>query len=633
MRGSSLPLGTLRLISQRRSAGSGFSHSVINEITDPSFPSPNSGPINCGKASSSDYELDHSPHNHTAASANRCSGLRRWYTSDAAGSSGRGRRRDPSPGFPQRRGGSLGRGASGEAVDVGQAAKGQFEDPESERKGKPMEGSSILQQILAASAKENEEAAKRAEARSGAQGSAEASGRNGAGARLGPRPPNNNMQDLMRMFQPKNGPFSSDTPDPDGRLFRPRRSPEPPTSSSSSGPPMLRDEIDSIPPAQREVITIGYGERAAMQKEDRVIYRGGTPAGAGRGGARGGDNRRRPLTLSEIFSRSKTEGEEKAEPSVKVQYKRNVSQGRGRSAASSEFQQRVLGLPPDEDSEPTEERRGQRRAERPSLGESRTSNRRQRADDEEDERPPLYGEFAISNKMPQDKPRKENKPNRSAEERAQYEAREAEREEKELEETAKETELEIENSEWYEIMKQGWEPQPDELGVPQTPEVALRDHLAMTLEPEYHMESFGVLPDLDDTPQSPLEDALTACKQELMEMSGIEDEDTWQAMLKRTLDRTSELEAVVKRYNKSAHVSAAQQHRILGDIIGEMPERGSPSRTPEMVAHVTRALQTLEHNCRWPLDRKKAVMTSLIAQLGKYDGSNKQSKLMQSVFG
>ena len=53
----------------------------------------------------------------------------------------------------------------------------------------------------------------------------------------------------------------------------------------------------------------------------------------------------------------------------------------------------------------------------------------------------------------------------------------------------------------------------------------------MTLEPEYHMESFGVLPDLDDTPQSPLEDALTACKQELMELSGIEDEDTWQVSI------------------------------------------------------------------------------------------------------
>lgn len=45
------------------------------------------------------------------------------------------------------------------------------------------------------------------------------------------------------------------------------------------------------------------------------------------------------------------------------------------------------------------------------------------------------------------------------------------------------------------------------------------------------MESFGVLPDLDDTPQTPLEDALTACKQELMEMSGIEDEDTWQVSI------------------------------------------------------------------------------------------------------
>lgn len=139
------------------------------------------------------------------------------------------------------------------------------------------------------------------------------------------------MRDLMRMFQPKNSPFSNESPDPEGRLFQPRRSPEPPTPSPSSGPPMLRDEIETIPPAQREIVTLGYGERAAMQKEDRVTYRGGPQAGTGGGGD--GNNRRRPLTLSEIFSRSKAEGEEKVEPTVKVQYKRNVSQGRGRSAA------------------------------------------------------------------------------------------------------------------------------------------------------------------------------------------------------------------------------------------------------------------------------------------------------------
>jgi hypothetical protein len=69
-----------------------------------------------------------------------------------------------------------------------------------------------------------------------------------------------------------------------------------------------------------------------------------------------------------------------------------------------------------------------------------------------------------------------------------------------------------------------------------------------------------------------------------------------QAMLKRTLGRTSELEELIKRYNpnKSSQVTAKQQHQILGDIYKEMPEQGSPFRSPEMVAHVTRALQTLE---------------------------------------
>jgi hypothetical protein len=69
-----------------------------------------------------------------------------------------------------------------------------------------------------------------------------------------------------------------------------------------------------------------------------------------------------------------------------------------------------------------------------------------------------------------------------------------------------------------------------------------------------------------------------------------------QAMLKRTLGRTSELEQLIKRYNpnKSSQVTAKQQHQVLGDIYKEIPEQGSPFRSPEMVAHVTRALQTLE---------------------------------------
>jgi hypothetical protein len=55
--------------------------------------------------------------------------------------------------------------------------------------------------------------------------------------------------------------------------------------------------------------------------------------------------------------------------------------------------------------------------------------------------------------------------------------------------------------------------------------------LQLSLEPEYTMESFGVLPDLDEPPTTSLEDALTACKDELMAMSGIEDEETWQVSL------------------------------------------------------------------------------------------------------
>jgi hypothetical protein len=42
------------------------------------------------------------------------------------------------------------------------------------------------------------------------------------------------------------------------------------------------------------------------------------------------------------------------------------------------------------------------------------------------------------------------------------------------------------------------------------------------------MEAFGVLPELDEPPTTSLEDALAACKEELMAMSGIEDEETWQ---------------------------------------------------------------------------------------------------------
>lgn len=179
------------MISQRQrncsaSSGSTPGHDSINENTDFSFPKLDSARVNCLEASSSGDEL--SPAStvsmlHSGRFVHPAAGLQRGYTSDAAAGSGRGRGRDASPSFPQRRASSLGRGAGGDAVNVGQAADGQFDDPESEKKAKPVEGkSTILQQILAASAKENEEAAKRAENRSGG---AEPSGRNGAGGECG----------------------------------------------------------------------------------------------------------------------------------------------------------------------------------------------------------------------------------------------------------------------------------------------------------------------------------------------------------------------------------------------------------------------------------------------------------------
>jgi hypothetical protein len=101
----------------------------------------------------------------------------------------------------------------------------------------------------------------------------------------------------------------------------------------------MRCELDNVAP----VTPLGYGERSSLLGDKRKLHRGN----GSKVGGLGEDwapapplprkletKERAPLTLSEIFARSKAqEGEEKTDLGARMMYKREAPGGRGKPMA------------------------------------------------------------------------------------------------------------------------------------------------------------------------------------------------------------------------------------------------------------------------------------------------------------